>query len=202
DMIAGPSEVLVIADQGADPEQAAADLLSQAEHDPLASCILVCTRTSLARKVKKAVEEMLPKLSRREIAGKSMAKNAVAFVVPDLATAARVANRIAPEHLELLVEDPFLLLSSIRHAGAIFLGSWAPEPVGDYLAGPNHVLPTAGTARFSSALSVDHFIKKSSVIHYSRQALEEDAGSIIRLAETEGLTAHAESVRVRLKKEE
>jgi len=200
DMIAGPSEVLVIADETADPDHAAADLLSQAEHDPMAAAILVCTTTSKARKVKKALEARLETLSRRETARESLERNGAAFVVSDLAQAVEVANQAAPEHLELLVADPYSLLASVKNAGAVFLGSHTPEPVGDYLAGPNHVLPTAGTARFSSALSVDNFVKKTSVIRYTQKALSEDAEHILRLAEAEGLDAHAASVRARLKK--
>jgi histidinol dehydrogenase len=198
DMIAGPSEILVIADKGAAPSFAAADLLSQAEHDPLASAILVTDSSRLARAVSREVENQLAALHRREIAEKSLADYGAAFVTRDMAEAVLLANRIAPEHLELLVRDPFDYVGGIRHAGAIFMGDYTPEPVGDYIAGPNHVLPTAGTARFASALSVDHFIKKTSLIHYNRQAFLHEADDIMRLADIEGLGAHARSVSVRL----
>ena len=201
DMIAGPSEVLVIADSSADPHFVAADLLSQAEHDPLSASILVTPSRSVAQKVKKAVAIELEHLERREIAEKSLKKNSAIFLVPDLDSAALVANKLAPEHLELAVADPFALLPKIRHAGAIFLGLHTPEPVGDYIAGPNHVLPTAGTARFSSALSVEHFTKKSSLLSYSADAFAKDAKDIMLLANTESLTAHARSISVRMEKE-
>jgi histidinol dehydrogenase len=200
DMIAGPSEILVIADGSADPEAAAADLLSQAEHDPLASALLVTDQRSTAEAVDAAITRQLPGLPRRDIAAASLKKYGAILVVDDLVTAIALANRIAPEHLELLVAEPFAYLSAIRNAGAVFLGPHTPEPVGDYIAGPNHVLPTAGTARFSSALSVDHFIKKTSVIYYDRTAFEREAPDIVRLAEVEGLTAHANAIRVRIKK--
>lgn len=200
DMIAGPSEVLVIADESADPECVAADLLSQAEHDPLAACILVTTKRSLALAAKKALFRRMELLPRKEIARASIRRNAAAFVVKDLEAAADVANRVAPEHLELLVSDPFALFPKIRHAGAMFLGHFTPEPVGDYTAGPNHVLPTAGTARFSSALGVENFVKRTSLLSYSREAFLDEASDIMLMAETEGLHAHAESVRVRLGK--
>ncbi len=198
DMIAGPSEILVVADDSADPEHVAADLLSQAEHDPLASAMLVTDSDDLAKAVGEAVQRQLEALDRREIAKQSLSAFGALMVVPDITAAIELANRIAPEHLELIVADPFSRLGEIRHAGAIFVGPYTPEPVGDYVAGPNHVLPTAGTARFSSALSVDHFIKKTSVIHYDEGAFRKEAGDIIRLAEIEGLDAHARSVKVRL----
>lgn len=198
DMIAGPSEILIIADDTADPEFIAADLLSQAEHDPLASAILITPDKALADKVGKAVENQLFNLSRREIAAKSLKNYGALFVVADLEMAIELANRFAPEHLELFIKEPFDYLDQIKNAGAVFLGPYTPEAVGDYIAGPNHVLPTAGTARYSSALSVDNFIKKTSLIHYSKQAFKKEAGDMIRLAETEGLTAHANSVKIRL----
>jgi histidinol dehydrogenase len=200
DMIAGPSEILVIADATADPEAAAADLLSQAEHDPLASAVLVTDHSSTARAVAASLQRQLAALPRSEIASASLKHYGAILVVPDLDTALELANRIAPEHLELLVAEPFSCLGAIRNAGAVFLGSYTPEPVGDYIAGPNHVLPTAGTARFSSALSVDHFTKKTSVIHYNRTAFENEAADIVRLAEVEGLEAHARAIQVRRKK--
>jgi histidinol dehydrogenase len=197
DMIAGPSEILVIADGGADPEAAAADLLSQAEHDPLASALLVTDHRGTAEAVAACIQRQLEDLPRREIADASMSRYGVILVVDDLDTAIALANRIAPEHLELLVAEPFAHLGAIRNAGAVFLGAYTPEPVGDYIAGPNHVLPTAGTARFSSALSVDNFIKKTSVIHYDRAAFRREAADIMRLAAVEGLAAHGNAIRVR-----
>jgi histidinol dehydrogenase len=200
DMIAGPSEVLVIADSKANPTYIAADLLSQAEHDPLASAILVTPSVELGKAVSDAVKDQLKGLPRRAIAEASLRDHGAVMVVPDLAAAFDLSNQVAPEHLELHVEEPFQYLSCIQNAGAIFLGPHAPEPVGDYIAGPNHVLPTAGTARFASALSVDHFIKKTSVVYYAEKALKRDASDIIRLAEIEGLSAHAEAIRVRKKR--
>ncbi|QTA92386.1 histidinol dehydrogenase [Desulfonema magnum] len=199
DMIAGPSEILVIADHTANPEFIAADLLSQAEHDPLSSAILVTDSEAIAKAAAAAVEKQVECLSRKEIARESLEKYGVILVVPDLAAAAELANRIAPEHLELQIKDPFEYIGQIRNAGAIFMGNYTPEPVGDYIAGPNHVLPTAGTARFASALSVDHFIKKTSLIHYSEATFKKEAEDIVRLAEIEGLDAHANSVKIRLK---
>lgn len=198
DMIAGPSEILIIADRTAKPDFIAADLLSQAEHDPLASSILVTDSADIAKAVDAAVNEQLKNLSRREIARKSLSGFGAIMIVSDLDAAVELANQIAPEHLELQIEDPFAVAGQIRNAGAVFLGDYTPEPIGDYIAGPNHVLPTAGTARFSSALSVDAFIKKTSLIRYSRAAFEREAGDVIRLAEIEGLDAHANSVKIRL----
>ena len=198
DMIAGPSEILVIADSTANPAFVAADLLSQAEHDILSSAILVTNSKDTAKAVALAVNEQLAVLERKEIAGKSLARFGAIIVVPDLDTAVELSNRIAPEHLELQIKDPFAYIGQIRNAGAVFMGNYTPEPVGDYIAGPNHVLPTAGTARFSSALSVDNFVKKTSLIQYSREAFEREASDIIRLAEIEGLDAHANAVKIRL----
>ena len=198
DMIAGPSEILVIADRSADPRHVAADLLSQAEHDAMASAILITPDPDLARATSVALAEQVVRLPRRQIAEEALAGFGAVIVAPDLETAVDLANRIAPEHLELLVSHPYELLGKIQNAGAVFLGHHSPEAVGDYFAGPNHVLPTAGTARFSSALSVDHFIKKTNVIAYSEKALRRDGRDIIRLAELEGLDAHADSVRIRL----
>jgi len=198
DMIAGPSEILIIADSTADPEFVAADLLSQAEHDILASSVLVTDSMETAKAAARAVEEQLKHLSRKDIAGKALAGYGAIMVVPDIVAAINLANRVAPEHLELQIKEPFEYIGKIRNAGAVFLGDYTPEPVGDYIAGPNHVLPTAGTARFASALSVDHFIKKTSLIHYSKAAFKKEAADIIRLAEIEGLDAHANSVKVRL----
>ena len=200
DMIAGPSEILVIADDTARADCIAADMLSQAEHDVLSSAILVTSSRGLADGVAAAVEKQLSSLSREEIARESINRFGAILVVPSLEDAVDLANRIAPEHLELQIDNPFEWVGRLRNAGAIFVGNFTPEPVGDYIAGPNHVLPTSGTARFSSALSVDHFIKKTSLVHYSEEAFRREAGDIIQLAETEGLTAHANSVRMRLKK--
>ena len=199
DMIAGPSEILVIADDSSNPDYIAADLLSQAEHDPLASAILVTPSREVALQVEKTISGQLARLARKEVAEASLKNFGAILVVPGMAEAISLANNIAPEHLELQVEDPFAWFGQIKHAGAIFMGRYTPEPVGDYIAGPNHVLPTAGTARFSSALSVDHFIKKTSVIHYSEEAFRKEAAHIIRLADIEGLSAHANSVKIRLK---
>jgi len=200
DLIAGPSEILVIADSSADPRHVAADILSQAEHDPMASGLMLTTDEALAHATRTSLEEQLAELPRRHIAEESLAAFGGLIVVPDLDTAVSLANQIAPEHLELLVAEPVKLLGKIQNAGAVFLGHNSPEPVGDYFAGPNHVLPTAGTARFASGLSVDHFVKNTSVISYSSEALQRDAADIMRLAELEGLHAHARSVGVRLKK--
>lgn len=197
DMIAGPSEILVIADKDANPKFLAADLLSQAEHDVMASAILVTDSNDLAVATSKEVEVQLAKLTRRDTAEKSIRDFGTIMVVPDITTAIALSNRLAPEHLELAVKEPFQYVGQIRNAGAMFIGPYTPEPVGDYIAGPNHVLPTAGTARFSSALSVDHFIKKISLINYSEDAFKKEAEDIITLADIEGLGAHANSIRVR-----
>jgi len=198
DMIAGPSEILILADDTAIPEYVAADLLSQAEHDPLSSAVLVTTSQAIAAAVSTELEKQLKKLTRKDIAAVSLKKYGAIMTVPDLATAIDFANRIAPEHLELQIEEPLSHIGAIRNAGAVFLGNFTPEPVGDYMAGPNHVLPTAGTARYASALGVDHFLKKTSLIQYSENAFRREAKDIIQLAEVEGLGAHANAVRVRL----
>ncbi len=198
DMIAGPSEVLVIADDSANPDFVAADLLAQAEHDELASPILVTPSAGLAEKVTEAVERQVGQLSRTAIARKSVERFGFAIVTGSLAEAADVANRVAPEHLELAVAEPEDLLPLIQNAGAIFLGHYTPEAIGDYVAGPDHVLPTGGTARFSSPLGVDDFIKKTSVLSYSRAAFARVADTCVTLSDTEGLTAHSASVKVRL----
>jgi len=197
DMLAGPSEILIIADRHANPVYLAADMMSQAEHDVLACSILVTDSAALLDGVEQEIIKQMPNLSRRDIIEKSLADYGAFILVDDINEACRVANLVAPEHLELMVEKPFDLLSKIHNAGAIFLGSNTPEPVGDYLAGPNHILPTGGTARFFSPVTVDTFMKASSIIFYSREGLEEDADDIIKLAEVEGLTAHANCLRVR-----
>ncbi len=199
DMIAGPSEVLIVADSTANPASVAADMLAQAEHDPQALAVLVTTDAVLAGLVPAELERQLAGLSRREIARQSLAQRGVILVAADLAEAIELANAIAIEHLELMIADPWAQIPHIRHAGAIFLGHHTPEAAGDYLAGPNHVLPTMGTARYASALGVETFLKKSSLISYSPKALEGDADHIRRLAGLEGLTAHAASVTVRLR---
>ena len=183
----------------ADPEWVAADLLSQAEHDPLASAVLVTDSPALARSVSQAVPRRLETLGRADIARRSIDRFGAILVVDDLSVAVELANRIAPEHLELQVARPFEWIGRIRNAGAVFVGPYTPEPIGDYIAGPNHVLPTAGTARYASALGVDHFIKKTSLIRYSKAAFERESGDVLRLAEIEGLGAHAGAVRVRKK---
>jgi histidinol dehydrogenase len=175
-------------------------MLSQAEHDPLASAVLLTTDPDLAKAVGKALDRQLAKLPRRDIAAASLRDFGLIMQVPDLAAAVELANRIAPEHLELMTDRPMDIVGDIRNAGAVFLGAYTPEPVGDYIAGPNHVLPTAGTARFSSALSVDNFIKKTSLIRYTDQALAREGRDIIHLAKIEGLDAHANAVRLRLSK--
>lgn len=200
DMIAGPSEVLIVADHTASADQVAADMLAQAEHDPLALSILLTTEKQLATDVVVELEVQLKHLSRREIAETSIRDRGVILIVKDLEEALEIANDVAIEHLELDVEDPWSCIPKIRHAGAIFLGSHSPEAAGDYIAGPNHVLPTMGTARFASALGVETFLKKSSIISYSASALKADGEHIMRLARLEGLDAHAESVNVRRKK--
>ena len=200
DMIAGPSEVLIIADESADPVHTVADLLSQAEHDKLAACILVTTSEKLANEVSKELEKQLKELSREEIARTSIETQGRIVIVDNMDDAVFVSNYVAPEHLELAVENPFELLPRIKNAGSIFMGHNTPEPIGDYLAGPNHTLPTSGTAKFSSPLSVDDFVKKSSFIYYSKQGLEEVKDKVIKFAENEGLTAHARSVSKRFEK--
>ncbi len=200
DMIAGPSEVVVLADFTADPDEVAADLLAQAEHDCNAAAVLVTTDKALARKVGKKIQDFVSNLSRKEIAAESIQRNGAAFVVNKISEAVELINEIAPEHLEIIANNDWEILGHIRNAGAVFIGRYSPEPVGDYFAGPSHVLPTGGTARFSSVLSVDTFVKRSSVIHYSQKAFERDSKKIQIFAENEGLTAHALSIKVRDKR--
>jgi histidinol dehydrogenase len=202
DMIAGPSEVLIIADHSARPAFIAADMLAQAEHDPQALAMLVTTSHEIGQQVVQELERQLQELSRYEIATNALKNRGVVLVAEDIEEAIGLANKIAAEHLELMIEKPDTWLHAIQHAGAIFLGDYSPEAAGDYLAGPNHVLPTMGTARFSSALGVETFLKKSSIISYSRAALLEDGPHIMALANLEGLSAHAKSVEERLKEEE
>ena len=201
DSIAGPSEILVLADETANPRYVAADLLSQAEHDELACAILITTSRTLAEKVSKEVDRFVQTLSRREIIEKSLDQFGRILVADCVEQAVEAANEIASEHLEIVMKDPFEIMTKIRNAGAIFIGEYSSEPLGDYFAGPNHILPTNGTAKFFSPLSVDDFVKKSSVIYYSREALEEIHQDIIHFAQAEGLTAHANSIQVRFEED-
>jgi histidinol dehydrogenase len=201
DSIAGPSEIMVLADDSANAHYLAADLLSQAEHDELASAILVTTSPELADKVSEEVNGYLPKLSRKEIIEKSLDNYGYILVAENMDEAIDTVNEIAPEHLEILTRQPFETMAKVKNAGAMFLGEFSSEPLGDYFAGPNHVLPTNGTAKFFSPLSVDDYIKKSSVIYYTREALEAVSDDIIRFAKSEQLTAHANSIAVRFGKD-
>ena len=197
DMIAGPSEVCVVADATADASHVAIDLMAQAEHDPLASCYLVCFDAAYADQVERCIEEHIAQSTRAEITRASLDNQGLIVVVPSREAAIEAVNVIAPEHLELHVDHPMDLVGAIRHAGAIFLGDWTPEAVGDYIAGPNHTLPTGGTARFSSPLSTDEFVKRSSIIQYTPDALLADGESIMAIAQREGLWAHRRSVEIR-----
>ena len=197
DMIAGPSEILVVSDSKSDPRYLAADMLSQAEHDKNAAAVLVTDSPALAEAVQREIEAQLPGLAREEIARASIENNGKIIVAEDLKAAIAIANEIAPEHLELCLDDPFDRLAEIRHAGSVFLGRSCPEAMGDYMAGPNHTLPTGGTARFSSPLSVDDFVKKSQYIYYTREAQAAAAADVARFAEVEGLTGHARSAVIR-----
>lgn len=201
DMIAGPSEVLIIADENADASYIAADLMAQAEHDELAASVLITTSPLLVDKVEAALAQQLKSLSRRDKIVVSLSNYGSVIITDTLEEAAQLSDLIAPEHLELSVAEPFALLSLIHNAGSVFLGEYTPEPLGDYMAGPNHVLPTNGTARFSSALSVDDFMKKSSYLYYNNEAFRGIAGDVIRFAEIEGLDAHANSVKIRMGEE-
>ncbi len=197
DMLAGPSEILIVADESADPVYTAADMLSQAEHDMLASSIVITDSQELADKLEKEVEKQLAQLPRQEIARASLDNNGLIIVADDIMQAVEFANVSAPEHMELLTKEPFKLLPYVRHAGAVFLGAYSPEPLGDYFAGPNHVLPTGGTARYYSVLNVETFMKRTSIISYTQPALMDVGDDVIRLAEAEGLQAHANAIRVR-----
>ena len=197
DMIAGPSEILILADETANPSYLAADLMSQAEHDRLASAILVTTSEQVARETIKELAEQVQTLSRKEIIEESLANYGAIFICDTVEQAVDMANDLAPEHLEVMMKDPMQYIGKLDNAGSVFLGQYSPEPLGDYYAGPNHVLPTSGTARFFSPLGVDAFIKKSSYICYTEQALRGAKDDIILLAEKERLTAHANSIRVR-----
>ena len=197
DMLAGPSEILIVADKTADPVYTAADMLSQAEHDMLASSIVLTDDEALADKVLAEVEKQLAKLPRKEIAKASLERNGRIILTENLMQAMELANYSAPEHMEILTENPFSLLPYVRHAGAVFLGAYSPEPLGDYFAGPNHVLPTGGTARYYSVLNTETFMKRTSIISYTQKALQEVSSDIVRLAEAEGLQAHANAIKLR-----
>ena len=201
DMIAGPSEILVAADSKSNPAYLAADLLSQAEHDKVASAVLVTDSAELAEKVRDELEKQIPLLDRAEIARVSIDNNGRIIVAEDLKTVIDIANEIAPEHLELCVDNPFDWLDSIRHAGSVFLGRNCPEALGDYMAGPNHTLPTQGTAKFSSPLSVDDFVKKTQYTYFTREALAGIAQDVAAFARKEGLTGHARSALIRTEKD-
>jgi histidinol dehydrogenase len=201
DSMAGPSEIAVVADDSADPSYVAADLLSQAEHDELASAILITPSQKLADLVQREIARQLEALPRRAIAAKSVQERGAILLADSMEVCFDTLNRLAPEHVELLIEEPFAWLGAIRNAGAVFIGPFSPEPVGDYFAGPNHVLPTNGTARFFSPLNVDDFVKKSSVIYYSKEALLANGEHIVTLAKHEGLEGHARAIELRLKKE-
>lgn len=198
DSVAGPSEILILADESANPQFVAADLLSQAEHDELASAVLITDCKELAEKVQIEAENQTNRMERKEIIKKSQDNYGAIIVVNNFDEACDLCNQIAPEHLEISTKEPFSLLPKIQNAGAIFLGHYTPEPLGDYMAGPNHVLPTGGTARFFSPLSIDDYIKKSSIISFSKEAMQELGPDVIKFAEAEGLTAHANSIKVRL----
>lgn len=198
DSVAGPSEILIIADETANPTYVAADLLSQAEHDELASAVLITTSEDLAKKVRVEVENQTSKLERKDIIEKSLNNYGAIILVNDYDEACELSNRVAPEHMEICTKEPFSLLPKIQNAGAIFLGHYTPEPLGDYMAGPNHVLPTGGTARFFSPLSIDDYIKKSSILSFSKDALLSLGKDVVKFAEAEGLTAHANSIKVRM----
>lgn len=202
DMVAGPSEILILADATANPDEVAADLMGQAEHDVLASSVLITPSPTLADRVMESLQRQLPTMERQNIIAQSLRDYGAIITTDTLEEAIDIANRMAPEHLEILTATPFEVLEKIENAGSIFLGSYTPEPVGDYLAGPNHTLPTSGTARFSSPLSTSDFQKKSSYLYYSKKALKKHGPSIMRIANEEGLGAHAHAIRVRMDKEE
>lgn len=201
DMLAGPSEILIVADKSADPSYIAADMLSQAEHDVLASSILITDSKELIDQVAIEVERQLAKLPRKNIAQAALERNGLLILVEDIMQAMELANLSAPEHLEILTKEPFAMLPYVRNAGAVFLGPYSPEPLGDYMAGPNHILPTGGTARFYSVLNVETFMKKTSIIAYTQKALSAVSSHVIALAEAEGLVAHANAIKVREKNE-
>ncbi len=197
DMIAGPSEILIVADQSADPAYLAADLMSQAEHDALASAILICTDKHVAEQTEQEIQKQIAALERRDIIEKSLENYGTIILCEDIGRAIAIANELAPEHMELMIENPLEYIGKIDNAGSVFLGKYSPEPLGDYYAGPNHVLPTSGTARFFSPLSVESFTKRVSYIYYTQDALREARDDIVCIAQKEGLTAHANSIKVR-----
>jgi len=199
DMIAGPSELLVIADGGANPAYVAADLLCEAEHDESAAVWLVTTSAPLAKEVARMVKEQLKTLARRKIAARAIERNSMAIVVPTMEDALVLANEIAPEHLSLSVDNPFEFIEKVRHAGALFIGRYTAPAVADYVAGPNHILPTGGTARFHSALSLESYVRKSNIVSYTKEDLAKAKDHIVRLAQMEGLGAHAQSVEARMR---
>lgn len=199
DMLAGPSEILIVADESADASYIAADMLSQAEHDVLASSIVITDSAALAETIKEELFAQLALLARKDIAAASLERNGLILVAGDIMEAMELANLSAPEHLEILTRQPFSMVPYVRHAGAVFLGPYSPEPLGDYFAGPNHILPTGGTARFYSVLNVDTFMKKTSIISYTKEALSKVGQDVIRLAEAEGLGAHASAIKIRMK---
>jgi len=199
DMIAGPSELLVIADEGANPAHVAADLLCEAEHDEQAAVWLVTTSASLAKEVAGQVKEQLKSLARRKIVARAIDQHAMAFVVPTMDEAIALANEIAPEHLSLSVDNPFAYIEKVRHAGALFVGRHTAPAVADYVAGPNHILPTGGSARFHSALSLEAYVRRSNIVSYTKEDLSKARDHIVRMAHMEGLEAHAHSVEVRLR---
>jgi histidinol dehydrogenase len=199
DMVAGPSEIVIVSDESMPPSFAAADLISQAEHDEMALAILITNSEAFGRSVKKELEKELSSLKRRNVASESLDRRGAILIVKNLEQAMQLANRIAPEHLELLVSRPFSLIKEVRHAGAVFLGPYTPEAIGDYMAGPNHILPTSGTARFSSSLGVEDFIKRTNQMSFTRRALERFEGDVKRFSEWEGLEGHSQAVQVRMK---
>lgn len=201
DMIAGPSEIMIIGDKKSNPKYIAADMISQAEHDEMAASILVINDESIAKKVILELENQIKTLERKDIIKKSLENYGAIIITNSIDESIDIVNKVAPEHLEILTEDPFTIYKKIKNAGAIFLGEYTPEPVGDYIAGANHTLPTSSTARFSSALSVDDFTKKTSLIYYSKKALRKSKDSIVRIAEEEGLTGHGNSVKIRFQEE-
>jgi histidinol dehydrogenase len=201
DMVAGPSEIVIVSDENTPPSFVAADLISQAEHDEMALAILITNSEAFGREVKKEVERQLSSLNRKKVASESLQRRGAILIVKNLRQAMQLVNRIAPEHLELAVSRPFSLIKSVKHAGAVFLGPHTPEAIGDYMAGPNHILPTAGTARFSSPLGVEDFIKKTNLISFTQRALKRFEKDIKRFAEWEGLEGHYQAVRMRMDSE-
>ncbi len=201
DMVAGPSEILIIADESANPDFVAADMLSQAEHDEMAMSMLITDSREMAEKVRNRLYSQIESLPRREIAKSALKNYGAIVIVKSVSEAVKLANKVAPEHLELCIKDPDSILEQVENAGAVFLGNYSPEPLGDYYAGPNHVLPTAGAAKYASSLGVDNYIKKISIINYDKSALTDASETIIALAKSEGLDAHANAIKVRMEKQ-